>query len=120
MSHEQEITVQAPSASDSRGTVVASLVPEVRRMEFLPSKFGVTAMLKVETAVFAWMQRLCPAHEHLSIAPVDIDPVAAASESARTCWTFLFEVDRAALAEKYFISPFEMYELLIASVIRRT
>ena len=62
MSHEQEITVQAPSASDSRGTVVASLVPEGRRMEFLPSKFGVTAMLKVETAIFAWMQRLCPAY----------------------------------------------------------
>jgi hypothetical protein len=60
MSHEQEITVHASPANDSRGTVAANLVPEGRRMEFLPSKFGVTAMLKVETAVFAWMERLCP------------------------------------------------------------
>lgn len=62
MSHEQEITVQTSVANDSRGAVVASIVPEGRRMEFLPSKFGVTAMLKVETAVFAWIERLCPAY----------------------------------------------------------
>lgn len=62
MSHEQEITVQTSVANDSRGAVVASIVPEGRRMEFLPSKFGVTAMLKVETAVFAWMARLCPSY----------------------------------------------------------
>ena len=62
MSHEQEITVLASAANDGRGAVVASIVPEGRRMEFLPSMFGVTAMLKVETAVFAWMERLCPAY----------------------------------------------------------
>ena len=62
MSHEQEITVQTSVANESRDAVVASIVPEGRRMEFLPSKFGVTAMLKVETAVFAWMQRLCPTY----------------------------------------------------------
>jgi hypothetical protein len=62
MSHEQEITVLASAANDRRGAVVASIVPEGRRMEFLPSKFGVTAMLKVETAVFAWMERLCPTY----------------------------------------------------------
>ena len=62
MSHEQEITVQTSVVNESRGAVVASIVPEERRMEFLPSKFGVTAMLKVETAVFAWMERLCPAY----------------------------------------------------------
>lgn len=62
MSHEQEITVLASAANDSRGAVFASIVPEGRRMEFLPSKFGVTAMLKVETAVFAWMERLCPTY----------------------------------------------------------
>ena len=62
MSHEQEITVHTSVANESRGAVVASIVPEGRRMEFLPSKFGVTAMLKVEMAVFAWMQRLCPTY----------------------------------------------------------
>jgi hypothetical protein len=62
MSHEEEITVQTPIASSSRCAVAATIVPEERRMEFLPSQFGATAMLTVETAVFAWMQRLCPSY----------------------------------------------------------
>lgn len=65
MSHEQEIAAPASviaRSSDNGDAVVARIVPEARRMEFLPTKFGMTSMLKVETSIFAWMERLCPAY----------------------------------------------------------
>src|SRR5688572_9953700 len=59
MSHDQEVTLAAAAGEH---VIVAGVVPDARRAEFLPSKFGVMVMLKVETSIFAWMERLCPAY----------------------------------------------------------
>ncbi|RTL38189.1 MAG: antirestriction protein [Burkholderiales bacterium] len=54
---------RADEGADSTPNVItACLVPEDRRMQFLPSKFGLVGMLRVEMSIYAWMQRLCPAY----------------------------------------------------------
>ena len=59
MSHDQE---DVPVATSDTSTVVASVVPDPQRMDFLPTKFGPTLMLMVETSVYGWMERLCPSY----------------------------------------------------------
>ena len=44
------------------GAVVATLVPDPLRMEFLPFYFGTRRMLRGEALVFAWIGRLCEAY----------------------------------------------------------
>lgn len=65
MNHKQ--TVAAPSAATAfkgpdKGPIIATIVPDARRMEFLPPHFGVRMMLRLETGVFGWMSRLCYAY----------------------------------------------------------
>jgi hypothetical protein len=40
--------------------ITATLVPDNRRLEFLPLHFGVRSMIKFETSVYGWMGNLCP------------------------------------------------------------
>ncbi len=42
--------------------ITATLVPDSRRLDFLPRHFGERAMLKVENAVYDWMGNLCPSY----------------------------------------------------------
>lgn len=49
-------------ADSTPNVVTASLVPEERRMQFLPTQFGMVGMLRVEMTIYAWMERLCPAY----------------------------------------------------------
>jgi len=42
--------------------VVASLVREDRRLDFLPTYFGPRLMLRGEGLVYAWLRRLCPSY----------------------------------------------------------
>lgn len=65
MNHEQ--TVAAPRAVTAingtpNGSIVATIVPESRRMEFLPLHFGVKMMMRLEIGVYGWMSRLCSAY----------------------------------------------------------
>jgi len=51
--------------SDTASTVsgiTATLVPDSRRLDFLPRHFGERAMLKVENSVYDWMRNLCSAY----------------------------------------------------------
>ena len=61
-------TISAPKACEQAGdgsgaSITATLVPDHRRLEFLPLHFGMRAMTKFETSVYGWMESLCP-HYH--------------------------------------------------------
>ncbi|MBY0365420.1 hypothetical protein CDN99_15545 [Roseateles aquatilis] len=64
MTHDQSsLTLDAPDrAEDTAPVITASVVPDAKRMQFLPSQFGLVGMLRVEMSIYAWMQNLCPAY----------------------------------------------------------
>lgn len=66
MNHEQTVAATPGSATATNGSVkgpiTATIVPDARRMEFLPLHFGVRMMMGFETTVFGWMTRLCAAY----------------------------------------------------------
>lgn len=50
------------SAVPQSGSIVATELPEWKRLAFLPRFFGPRHMLRGEALVFGWMQRLAPAY----------------------------------------------------------
>ena len=40
-------------------TIIATIVPDYRRAEFLPQHFGRRGMTRFETGVYSWMENLC-------------------------------------------------------------
>ena len=53
-------TTASEKANDSRATrIITTVVPDHRRLEFLPQHFGTRVMTRFETAVYAWMGNLC-------------------------------------------------------------
>lgn len=42
--------------------ITATLVPDNRRLDFLPRHFGERAMLRLENSVYDWMGNLCPSY----------------------------------------------------------
>jgi hypothetical protein len=47
----------------SAARIITTVVPDHRRLEFLPRHFGARVMTRFEIAVYAWMGNLCP-HYH--------------------------------------------------------
>lgn len=45
-----------------RAGISTSLVPDRRRLDFLPQHFGARTMLRFEGAVYDWMRNLCPSY----------------------------------------------------------
>jgi hypothetical protein len=43
-------------------TITATVVPDSRRLDFMPKAFGARLMMRVESSLYAWMRRLCPSH----------------------------------------------------------
>jgi antirestriction protein len=64
MTHETIAVAQTHAQrSDTSGDaagITATLVPDNRRLDFLPLHFGERAMIKFETSVYGWMGNLCP------------------------------------------------------------
>ena len=44
----------------STDVITATLVPDAKRLDFLPSLFGTRLMMRGEGLVYDWMGRLCP------------------------------------------------------------
>lgn len=57
-----EACAAAPATTSRRVPITATLVPEDRRLDFLPKQFGVKLMLIVESAVYDWMGTLCSSY----------------------------------------------------------
>lgn len=53
---------QASDTVSTASCITATLVPDNRRLDFLPRHFGERAMLRVENAVYDWMGNLCPSY----------------------------------------------------------
>jgi len=58
----QQITTSGEPDPNAEAPIVATKVGGAERLDFLPTFFGTRYMLRGETLVYAWMDRLCEAY----------------------------------------------------------
>jgi hypothetical protein len=58
------LTEGSPSCDTAspESSITATLVPDNRRLDFLPRHFGERSMLRLENSVYDWMGNLCPSY----------------------------------------------------------
>ena len=58
------LTEGSPSCETAspESSITATLVPDNRRLDFLPRHFGERSMLRLENSVYDWMGNLCPSY----------------------------------------------------------
>lgn len=56
------VSGSSSTAAESKAAIAATIVPESRRLDFMPKAFGPRLMMRVESTLYAWMRRLCPTY----------------------------------------------------------